>query len=109
MPDHDIVDYGCNLKGGAMDFHDNCYKMKYFRKDSPRAGKGNLTSGFGWPFIDIFYFKEDKSNVWCHRDKTPPGFNKRVSKSNFYPLIRSPFGSLNVHSPYNKLYYLTSR
>ena len=75
-----------------------------FRKDAPRLAWGGKIP-FGWPFVDVFFYKEDDVDVWCHHDD----FETRIPKSMFYPLIKRPYGAVQIYSPYNTLHFLTTR
>ena len=78
-----------------------CHLMKFYRKDSPHAGR----YPWKWPFLDVIFYKEDDIDVWNFMDP----FDKKIPKSMFYPLIKWPFGSVEVFSPHSTLYWLKSR
>lgn len=76
------------------------HEMKFFKNNSTHPGG----YPWKWPFIDIFWYKEDDKEVWSLTKETTV-----VPKSRFYPLIKRPFGKLYMYSPYDALFYLKSR
>ena len=61
------------------------------------SSDGYMHKSFKWPYIDIFFFKENASHIW---DATPI-FSKDYcwEKSTVFPLIARPFEDMWVQSP----------
>ena len=55
-------------------------------------------SYFNWPFVDIFFFRENSSHIW---DAKQVKNGLHALKSHVYPLIDRPFGSLMLPAPCN--------
>lgn len=63
-------------------------------------GKGYLHKAFAWPYMDIFFYRENRTHIWDEISKYAiGGFTKR--KEWIFPLQRRPFGHLNLYAPCN--------
>ena len=51
--------------------------------------------GWKWPFLDIFWFKDDGSDIMDIH------WGNSINKDYFYPLRKRPFGYLSVSTPCN--------
>lgn len=55
-----------------------------------------------WPFIDIFFFKQDENSVWV----TFPGQNNLWDNHIVFPLIRRPFLNMHLYAPHHTYFIL---
>ena len=74
-------------------------KFKFFRLSSTKAG----TSDWGWPYIDVKYYKEQHDQIIKVQKISP---DAPVPRNIFYPLKQRPLGDLLVLSPANTRAFL---
>ncbi|GAB1606152.1 uncharacterized protein LOC115230955 [Argonauta hians] len=67
------------------------FQWKFFYKDLHTL-KGK---SFRWPYIDIFFFKENATHIWDEF----PYFGTYYKKSSIFPLYQRPFESVNIPAP----------
>ncbi|CAI9719312.1 Hypothetical predicted protein [Octopus vulgaris] len=82
------------------DFQD--FAWKYYRKDMALKTLPNLP--FGWPYVDIFFFKENETHIWDDISHVSKEFTFRKDK--VFPLHQRPFSSMQLSAPCNPLHML---
>ena len=61
------------------------------------SGPGFVHKPFKWPYVDIFFFRENSTHIW---DESPRfSEHYRYPKHQIFPLGKRPFGGLFLHSP----------
>ena len=66
--------------------------IKVFTKNGKRTNVPIWT----WPFVDITFYRENRTHVWFHHPKKP---RMVFLRHEFYPLYRRPFADMWLYAP----------
>ena len=82
-------DYGLFLSG----YIDSPYHWKFY----PRLhGRSVPLKPFRWPFVDLLFFRENKTHIW---NESPWFLDECWPRSTVFPLQRRPFGAFQIPAP----------
>ena len=79
-----------------------CHKLKVFYSGESGVGRKSGSHKWRYPFIDVIFYKEDKTHFWLHGDT--PQINAPLSA--VYPLVDRPYGRLMIKAPFDPSFFL---
>ena len=78
------------------------HRHKWFFRDQPKT----FQYPWRWPFIDIFFMKENSTHLWTLENDR---FTFYYNLSDIYPLHLRPFAGMWIYSPRNTRHYLKEK
>lgn len=99
----DDMYYNLSPTNQGYDVETLWHRFKFFRLDSHHAGNHD----WHWPFVDIMFYRENKTHVWNHEPKS--AHRVCLPKASFYPLILRPLGHMWLEAPRDTALFLRTR